>query len=183
MHVELRRLTSDDLPMLHAWLNEPGIVRWWEGDDVSWDAVVRDYGGGDPRPEHWLGIVDGEPIGWIQCYAVADYLDDPAGEAEAGAWLRHGLEETAAGIDYLVADPRRRGHGLGTALIRTFVDEVVFGQHPGWTSVWASPQLANVASWRALASAGFEHVADYDDPVGRCRIMRRPRPTGDDQPS
>ena len=41
--LRLRPLTDDDLPVLHAWLNEPGVVWWWEGDDVSWEAVVRDY--------------------------------------------------------------------------------------------------------------------------------------------
>jgi hypothetical protein len=42
--VTFRRLVDDDLPLLHRWLNEPGVVRWWEDDDVSWDGVVRDYG-------------------------------------------------------------------------------------------------------------------------------------------
>ena len=42
MSFAFRPLTDDDLPLLHAWLNEPGVVEWWEGDDVSWDAVVAE---------------------------------------------------------------------------------------------------------------------------------------------
>ena len=52
--------------MLHRWLNEPGVVRWWEGDDVSWDAVVADYGSECGwEVEHWLMLLHGEPVGWI----------------------------------------------------------------------------------------------------------------------
>ncbi len=68
MGVVFRRLTDHDLPMLHRWLNEPGVVRWWEGEDVSWDAVVRDYGSANEEPtEHWIAVVDGRDVGWIQC--------------------------------------------------------------------------------------------------------------------
>ncbi len=84
MRVDFRRLTDDDLPLLHRWLNEPGVVRWWEGDDVSWDGVVRDYGvGSDDSVEHWLATIDGRPVGWLQCYAAADHTD--GGEALVGA--------------------------------------------------------------------------------------------------
>ena len=79
MQVTFRRLTDDDLPLLHRWLNEPGVVRWWEGDDVSWDAVVRDYGSGTTDPtELWIASVDGHDVGWIQCWAVADEPEEAA---------------------------------------------------------------------------------------------------------
>lgn len=84
MRVTFRRLVDDDLPMLHRWLNEPGVVRWWEGNDVSWDAVVRDYGSSKTdRTEH-----------------------------------------------YLIGEPADRGRGLGSAMIRHFVLDLVFGLHP-----------------------------------------------------
>lgn len=174
MDVTFRRLTDDDLPLLHGWLNEPGVVRWWEGDDVSWPAVVRDYGTVNPdRTEHWIAVVDGRDVGWIQCYAAAD---DP-GDAEVQQWWAHGVDRTAAGIDYLVADPAARGSGIGSAMIRAFVRDVVFGRHPAWTQACASPYVANTASWRALEKAGFRHVADFDDDDGPCRIMVADRPT------
>lgn len=167
-----RRLTDDDLPLLHRWLNEPGVVRWWEGDDVSWEAVQRDYGSASTDPaEYWLALRDGEPVGWIQCYLAADY----AGEDEPEAWWRLGVERTAAGIDYLIGDPTDRGSGLGSAMIRAFVDDVVLPLHPTWSSVCASPVAANVASWRALEKAGFVHRGDFDSQHGPCRLMVRRR--------
>ena len=158
--VTFRRLTADDLGLLVSWLAEPGVVRWWEGDDVSPEAVARDHGPGNrwPQVEHWLAEVDGAPAGWIQCYPTAEEEDDE----ETQLWAPHLDLATAAGIDYLVGDPAARGRGLGTAMLTAFVDRVVFGRHPTWTHAAASPYRGNVASWRALAAAGFVHVADLD---------------------
>ena len=173
MDVTFRRMVDDDLTMLHCWLNEPGVVRWWEGDDVSWEAVVRDYGSASTDPtEHWIAVSScGRDIGWIQCYAAADYTD----EDEVRHWWALGVDRTAAGIDYLIADPRDRRHGLGSIMIRRFVIDVVFGLHPGWTQVCASPLAANVGSWRALEKAGFAFVGLFDNKLGPCRLMAADR--------
>ena len=169
--ITFRPLADDDLPMLHGWLNEPGVVAWWEGDDVSWDAVVEDYGtpSTDSR-EQWIAEADGEPVGWIQCYAVEDEPD------ETVAWLEFRVGPPhSAGIDYLVGDPSGRGRGAGSAMITAFVDDVVFARHPDWTRACAGPFEANVASWRALEKAGFRHVGTIDDEQGPCKLMVRDR--------
>lgn len=126
--VTFRPLVDDDLPMLHRWLNEPEVVRWWEGNDVSWEAVVADYGSGNVDPvEHWI--------------------------ASAG------------------------GKDIGSAMIRAFVVDVVFGLHPDWTQACASPYAANVASWRALEKAGFRFVGIVEDKDGPSRLMVTDRST------
>lgn len=172
MDIRFRRLTDDDLPLLHRWLNDPGVVRWWEGDDVSWDAIVRDYGAtSDDRTEHWIATVEGQPVGWIGCYAAADYAE----EDEVRHWRVLGVDRTAAGIDYLIGDPTARGHGLGTAMIRRFVEEVVFGRHPDWSQACASPVAANIASVRALEKAGFVRLGSFEDKHGSAVLMTRRR--------
>ena len=145
MHLDFRRLTDDDLPLLHGWLNEPGVVRWWEGDDVSWDAVVRDYGSAsDPSVEHWLATVDGRPVGWLQCYATADHADN--GEVEH--WWARGVHRSAAGIDYLVGDPADRGRGLGSMMIQHFEGE------DGTASVMCLDRAASTQWWASF----FDHA-------------------------
>lgn len=173
--LRLRPLVDADLAPLHRWLNDPEVVRWWEGDDVSWPAVVRDYGPASLEPtEHWIVQVGEHPVGWIQCYAIADYAE----ESEVRHWRALGVASTAAGIDYLIGEPTRRGQGLGTAMIRAFVDEVVFGRHPGWTQVAASPLAANTASLRALAKAGFVPAGTFVDEHGPAQLMVRQRADG-----
>jgi RimJ/RimL family protein N-acetyltransferase len=179
MDIDLRPLEHADLVLLHSWLNDPEVVRWWEGDDVSWEAVVRDYGPASEEPvEHWIAVSDGRPVGWIQCYAIADFAD----EHEVRHWRALGIEPTAAGIDYLIGESTRRRQGLGTAMIRAFVTEVVFGRHPGWTQVAASPLAANTASVRALAAAGFVPAGGFDDEHGRAQLMIRQRIAAEAEP-
>ena len=171
--VEFRPLTDDDLPMLHRWLNDPAVVRWWEDTDVSWLGVVRECGSTNTDPvEHWVAVHDGVDIGWIQTYAAADFDD----EDETRHWFRLGVRRTAAGIDYLIGPSTGRHRGLGTLMIDTFVTDIVFGRHPEWTEVCASPMTANVASWRALEKAGFTTRGTFFDEHGPARLMVRQRP-------
>jgi RimJ/RimL family protein N-acetyltransferase len=163
-------LTEGDLPLLHRWLNDPEVVRWWEGDDVSWDAVVRDHWESDEPTEHWIASAAGRPVGWIQCYAAADYPE------EGDPWAELGADRTAAGIDYLIGQAGDRGRGVGTAVIRAFVAEVVFGRHPAWTQVCAAPDVGNVASWRALEKAGFRALGTVPGKCGPGRLMVLDRP-------
>lgn len=159
--------------MLQRWLTEPGVVRWWEGDDVSWYAVNRDYGPACvDRVEHHLALIGGRPLGWIQCYVTADHPE----EDEVQAWWAMGLPTTTAGIDYLIGEADDRGRGLGSRMIRAFVEDVVFPDHPAWTHVAASPQEGNAASWGALARAGFAYWGSFGHPRKPCRIMARARP-------
>jgi len=175
-----RPLISPDLSLLHRWLQEPGVVRWWEGEDVSWLAVVADYAPDRPNPdrtEHWIAEIDDDPVGWICCWPVLDGLE------ESAPWFRFGVSEAAAGIDYLVADPTRRGKGVGSAMIRAFTYNVVFGRHCDWVQVAASPYAANVASCRALENAGFQFAGSIvypdDEDEGPCSLMVLDRPDVD----
>ena len=168
MHaMSFRPLQDDDLPMLHGWLNEPGVVRWWEGDDVSWPGVVRDYGS-EREPdatEFWIASLDGRDVGWIQCWPTADEPE------EAAPWWALGVDRAAAGIDYLIGDAADRGKGVGSAVIRAFTADVVFGLHPAWTQAAAAPLEANVASWRALEKAGYRFAGMVEDKFGPARLM------------
>lgn len=92
MEVSFRRLTDEDLPVLHRWLDEPGVQRWWEGDDISWEAVERQYGAVSTDPvERSIATVGGRGVGWILCDAAAD------GSGEAEPWWTLGVEMTTDG--------------------------------------------------------------------------------------
>lgn len=162
-----RPVVAGDLPMLHRWLNDPAVVAWWEGDDVSTAGVRQTYGdtGADPQ-QHRIVLLDGMPFGWVQCYLLADEPEDEAWFARAGGFDA----ATTATIDYLVGRAADRGRGLGTAMLRAYVGSV-FAEHPSWQAIIVAPQRANEASWRALAGAGFALGPVLPDPVGPCQVM------------
>lgn len=61
---------------------------------------MRQYGSANEDPgEHWLALVEDEPVGWIQCYAWADY----AHEEEAQARDHQEGEARAAGLGHVLA--------------------------------------------------------------------------------
>jgi RimJ/RimL family protein N-acetyltransferase len=165
--ITFRPLEDEDLPLLYRWLNDPAVILWWEGRDVSRDAVVRDYGSDHKSAvEHWMALIDGEPLGWIQCYC-AKHAED----GETYHWADHVDLEQTGGIDYLVGNAARRGQGVGSTMIRAFVTDIVFARHPAWQFAAAGPFEANIPSWKALEKAGFRRRATLNDDDGACVLM------------
>ena len=176
-----RRLTRADFPLLAGWLAEPHVARWWN-HDVDPEALERDFGasadGAEPG-EDWLVLFAGRPVGLIQYSRYDDY---PTYREELEPFVE--VPPGAASIDYLLGDPALTGQGLGTSMIEEFVTRI-------WATASDVPCLIvpvharNVASWRALRSAGFQLVGsgelEPDNPIDdrRHEILRIDRPLVD----
>lgn len=161
--LSFRPLAREDFPLLALWLSQPHVEKWWR-HDPSAEAVEADFGpsvdGTDPTVLA-LVLEEGRAIGLLQSYRIGDNpewsatLDviDPADEA--------------VGIDYLIGEPDAVGRGLGTEMIRRFLEEI-WGQYPKAPSVIVAVQQANPGSWRALENVGFQRiwsgVLQSDDP-------------------
>jgi len=156
MAITFRPLTRNDLRLLHEWHQRPHVARWWT-ERKTFAEVEKHYvptiEGTDPT-DHYLALLDGEPLGMIQTYLVSDYPDYAAliGEGEG-----------TAGLDLFIGDEAQTGHGLGTEMIRRFVEEIVFAP-PGTTACIADPDARNKASLRAFEKAGFRAVLEFVDP-------------------
>jgi RimJ/RimL family protein N-acetyltransferase len=163
-----RPLRRADFERLRGWLNEPHVYAWW-GADAAPDGlggpgpqaatpaqVDAEYGpaadGLDPTARFVI-LVDGDPVGLIQWYQLADSPE------YAGAIA----ERAGAGVDLLIGDPTRVGSGIGPAVIDRFVTEVVFAQ-PGVHRCVAGPDVRNERSIRAFTAAGFVWVRDASVP-------------------
>jgi aminoglycoside 6'-N-acetyltransferase len=157
--LSFRPMRADDLPQLHEWLQRPHVARWYH-DHGPYEGVVAHYlpaiEGRDPT-DHYIVVLDGAPIGMLQTYVVADYPDYAA--------LVGVTDRATAGVDILVGEEELTGRGLGTAILRRFVAEVVLAR-PETTAVVADPDAANAASLRAFEKAGFRAVGEFVEEPG-----------------
>jgi RimJ/RimL family protein N-acetyltransferase/catechol 2,3-dioxygenase-like lactoylglutathione lyase family enzyme len=154
--ITFRPLAVADLALLHRWLHEPHVTRWW-GDDANptFEEVEAKYLlriGEETLSEQWVIETDGEPVGWIQCYDLADWPETATAYGVEG--------RGTAGVDLLLGDADHIGHGFGSAALRAFAVDVVFGRHPDWHTVAGAPHRDNRRSWRAFEKAGFHFVRE-----------------------
>jgi RimJ/RimL family protein N-acetyltransferase len=168
MAISFRPMTRDDLRLVHEWHQRPHVVRWWtvrktfEETETHYLPTIE---GTDPT-KHYLALLGGEPLGMVQTYLVSDYPDYAAliGEGEG-----------TAGLDLFIGDEAQTGRGLGTQMISTFVDEIVFARAET-TACAADPDVRNTASLRAFEKAGFEAVREFVDPDNELHtLVRRER--------
>jgi RimJ/RimL family protein N-acetyltransferase len=161
-----RPLTTADLPLLHAWLGRPHVAEWW-GAAPSYDEVVAEFapyiaGESDVRP--YLALVEGEPVGYIQSYVAMGSGD---------GWWPDERDPGVRGIDQFLADADRLGRGLGTAMVRAFVDRLL--ADPAVTRVQTDPSPDNRRAIRSYEKAGFRALGEVDTPDGRALLMIRER--------
>jgi aminoglycoside 6'-N-acetyltransferase len=164
--ISFRRMARADLPALTTWLNTPHVYEWWgEISGAGWlggpgaaaatvamvEAEYADSVDGRETTEHYVIEIDGEPVGMIQTYRLAD---EPDYAAEIGE-----STDGTGGVDLLIGDPAAIGHGLGPQVIDAFVRTVIFSA-ADLHRVVAGPDARNARSIRTFEKAGFRPVRD-----------------------
>jgi RimJ/RimL family protein N-acetyltransferase len=155
--IHFRPMALDDLELMHRWLNNNFVARWWPGWP-SLEQVRAKYApridGTDPT-KGFIIALDATPVGFIQCYReVADsphlraLLDEP---------------ERAAGIDLFLGDRAYAYRGLGPHVIRQFLREVVF-EPPATNLCMIDPAQNNLAAIRAYKKVGFHYICTVHAP-------------------
>jgi aminoglycoside 6'-N-acetyltransferase len=166
----LRPLGRDDFGLVVSWLAEPHVAQWW-GAPLTLAGVEKEFGpcidGVDPT-QVYIVSADGAALGLVQIYRLAD---NPDYERAVGV-------DDAAGVDLLVGEAERLGHGVGPAIIRAAV-ELIWQRYGDVRYAMAGPSVRNTRSHRAFEKAGFEALRqvtvpgeDEDEVVLVC-----PRPT------
>lgn len=167
--ISFRPLTASDFPLLHEWLGRPHVSAWW-GDAPSLAEVEADYTPflePDSKTLGFIAVLDGRDIGFIQSYVVVGSGD---------GWWEDETDPGARGIDQFLAHPGDLGRGLGTLLVRSFVDRLFTDD--AVTVVQTDPSPDNVRAIRCYERAGFVRVRELVTPDGPCLFMqcrRRPR--------
>ena len=144
---EFKPLREQDLPLLLEWLDRPHVAEWWSGQG-SLNELRADYLESDVRP--FLAYLDGNAVAYVQSY--------PAEE--------HGV----VGIDQFLAHAHQLSCGLGTLLVKQFV-EFLF-RDPMVRAIEVDPAPANGRAIRCYEKAGFRFVARVVGPDGPAHLMR-----------
>lgn len=151
--IEFKTLEKEHFPLLHRWLNEPHVKRWYnENIDLSRiEAVIEKYTpyiNGVKPTRAFIIFHAKKPIGYIQTYRINDYPE----------YSKHlALGEEAAGIDLYIGDADYVYKGLGSEIIKQFMKDFIFEQ-TDVSSCVIGPEPKNVSAIRAYKKAGFSDL-------------------------
>lgn len=152
--------------MLHVWLNEREVVRWYSKSRPTLADVRKKYGPrilGRARTRVHVAEVEGAAVGIAQTYRLEDY---PSYAAAIGAG------RGCAGLDYFIGEAQFRGRGLARRIIDCYVREIVLAL-PGIGVCVSSTAPDNLRSIRALERAGFGFARDVQMGAETEHIMVR----------
>lgn len=167
--LSFRPLQVADLPLLHDWLARPHWTEWW-GPAPTWAEVETEYGAwvADPRKvQPHIALLDGEPFGYIQSYVAMN---------SGGGWWEDETDPGVRGIDQSIADAAQLGQGLGTAMVRAFINKLF--EDPQVTRIQTDPAPWNARAIRCYEKAGFRAVREVQTPDGVALLMVCERPAG-----
>lgn len=163
--IAFRRLAASDFQSLYLWLSRPHVAKWYADAPRTFAEMVAKYG---PRTEEgcpvraFIASVDGADCAYIQAYRI-DAFPDYGGGIECA--------HDAEGIDLFIGDAWRQGYGLGTRMLRLFVEQEVFAR--GASECLADPAEGNEACIRALEKAGFSRWKRVQPEGSEPRLLMR----------
>ena len=175
--MEFRRTTRADFPLLARWLGTPHVARFWNHETTP-EAIERDFGGsvdGTEPSDDFIVEDAGVPVGFIQRSRICDYADE-----HIELIVLADAPQDALTIDYFIGEGAATGRGVGTRMIREFTD-LCFADCPAASAIIVPVIAGNPASWKALAAAGYERIAEGhippDNPIddGWHVVYRRDR--------
>jgi RimJ/RimL family protein N-acetyltransferase len=165
--ITFRPIRPAELSTLHEWLARPHVAEWWQ-PTLTFAELEEEHAehfAGISAVKPYFALADGAPIGYIQSYTAM---------GSGGGWWTEEQDPGVRGIDQFLANAEDLGRGLGSLMVRTFVEEL-FGD-PAVTRVQTDPSPKNGRAIRAYEKAGFRRVAEIDTPDGRALLMICERP-------
>jgi len=178
--MEFRALAAADLPLLQRWLARPHVSEWWQPTPtlaeltdeylprLAMDVLPLDAEAGVTQ---YLVYDDGEAVGYIQAYRVMGRPGE-AGHSPDGWWPDE-TDPGALGIDQFIGLPERLGQGLGTRMVRAFVEWLFLDARV--TSVQVDPHPDNQRAIAAYRKVGFREVDVVQTPDGPALLLRLAR--------
>jgi aminoglycoside 6'-N-acetyltransferase len=152
-----RPMTADDLPLIQGWLALPHVRKWWGDPHEQYALVSGDLD--ETAMDQFIVSASGNPFGYLQCYDLTEW--------NAGFGPQ---PQGTRGIDLFIGEQSMIERGHGSALIRSFVDDLL---GKGLPRVVTDPDPDNGRAVRAYQKAGFEKDRMVDTPDGPSLLMIR----------
>lgn len=156
---EFKRFAPEHVPLMYEWLRRPHVAEWW-GDPPSLEEIAEEYVHRRKVDPYIVTIQGGRPIGFIQSYVAMKSGD---------GWWPNERDPGVVGIDQFFAEPEMLGKGMGTAMIRAFVERLF--ESPRVTRVQVDPSPKNHRAIRCYEKVGFESQGLIETPDGPAWYM------------
>jgi len=148
---EFRPLQSTDLPLLLRWLHAPHVRRWF-GLDRQLADLERDYAAQFAEqvpPCAFIAQLGARPVAMLEWARFGEYPE---------VQRAFGIQDSnTVNCDVLIGERDSTLRGLGSALVRQFLERIVF-VHPGLDSCVIDPEPDNSIAIRAYEKAGFRFL-------------------------
>jgi aminoglycoside 6'-N-acetyltransferase len=158
-------VTAEHYGLLDGWLRAPHMRAWW-GDPDEELGFVRDMVEGRDTTLPYLIALDGEPVGYIQCWFIGHHQNETW--IRDHPWLAELPAETV-GVDLSIGAPELLSRGIGSAALRAFVARL---RAEGRETIIIDPDPANLRAVRAYEKAGFRPLADLPGVPADTLIMQ-----------
>lgn len=145
--ITFRPLTPADLPLMHRWRNNPVVTRWWNAvpDYTAIEAKYTPRIAGSDPVHPYIALCDDVAVGYLQWCHLAE-VPGHAAEGLAGPG--------AAAVDLFIGEDAYRGRGIGAAMLRAFLRDIIFVA-PGVQRCYIDPHPENAVAIRSYSRVGF----------------------------
>lgn len=176
--VSVRPIRRTDGELLLRWMNDPEVLRYYEGRDHAFtEEQVRESFLEDCAESRHIVEYEGVPIGYIQIYR----LD----EEGFSAYEYPPVEGTVYGIDQFIGEPAYWNRGIGRTFLKMVLGELI-GQR-GAEAVILDPHADNTRAIRCYEACGFRKLKFlpahelHEGKLRDCWLMEYRRGSGEDK--
>jgi len=150
--IAFRPLIDGDPRQLARWLADPDVAPWYGEGEPTLVNIQAHYAaiiGGTDTTRGFITQVDGQDIGYIQCYWLADEPDYARQLA-----LPPPFDAETTGTDLFIGDPAFRNRGWGVPILVAFHQRIIFGTMGARAAIIA-PEPGNLRAVKVYERAGF----------------------------
>ena len=136
---EFKKLSNEDIPLIHSWLKRPHVSEFWNEPTASdLETFKKNFEGRikTDKVNPYIVILQGKPIGYIQSYSV---------------------DEKTFGIDQFIGVEEFVNKGLGSMFVKEFTDELLMNKKV--TRIVTDPSVLNLRAQKAYEKAGFKKLS------------------------